>query len=97
MHPKASASCLVYLPSPIPSPCRPQRLMLGRQNLSRKEKREYINAELCLMSLPTKTGLPAAVTRFDDLIKSHQMQAFSVHGDVRDHPPIICPLVNKAP
>lgn len=52
-----------------------------RHTLSDAEKREYLDAEVCLMNLPTKTGLPAAVSRFDDLIKSHQLQSGIVHGD----------------
>jgi hypothetical protein len=36
------------------------------------------------MKLPAKTGLTAAVSRFDDLIKSHQVQAMLVHNDVRE-------------
>lgn len=52
------------------------------QVLTTREKKNYINAELCLMSRPAQTGLTAAVTRFDDLIKAHQVQAVVVHGDV---------------
>lgn len=32
------------------------------------------------MKKPTKTGLEAAITRFDDLIKPHQLQGFDVHN-----------------
>ena len=51
-----------------------------RQALSRREKKAYIDAELCLMKKPSKTKLEAAVTRFDDLIKPHQLQGLSVHN-----------------
>ena len=33
------------------------------------------------MNLPSKSGLEAARSRFDDLIKAHQIQAQVVHGD----------------
>ncbi|RPA77868.1 Di-copper centre-containing protein [Ascobolus immersus RN42] len=48
---------------------------------SNKEKKAYIDAELCLMAAPTKTNRPFAVSRFDDLIKLHQILADVVHGD----------------
>lgn len=52
------------------------------QTLSNTEKKAYIDAELCLMwHLPAKSGLTAAVSRFDDLIKAHQNQSSLVHGD----------------
>lgn len=52
------------------------------QALSDAEKRAYIDAELCLMwRVPQRTGLEAAVSRFDDLVKAHQLQANVVHGD----------------
>jgi len=44
-----------------------------RHKLSKAEKTEYLNAELCLMRLPSKTKLPGAHSRFDDLVKAHQM------------------------
>ncbi|KAA8903648.1 hypothetical protein FN846DRAFT_953684 [Sphaerosporella brunnea] len=73
-----------FAPSPssdMQGKCTQKLQRRAWQNLSRAEKKAYLDAELCLMSLPTKTGLPAAVTRFDDLIKAHQMQAYWVHGD----------------
>ncbi|KAI5850689.1 hypothetical protein BZA05DRAFT_338477 [Tricharina praecox] len=68
-------------------PAKPGRKCMQRlrrrawQVLTTREKKNYINAELCLMSRPAQTGLTAAVTRFDDLIKAHQVQAVVVHGD----------------
>ncbi|KAL2160796.1 hypothetical protein VTH06DRAFT_993 [Thermothelomyces fergusii] len=47
--------------------------------LSNDEKLEYIQAELCLMELPAKLGLPAARTRFDELQAIHQLQAYATH------------------
>ncbi|KAK4038185.1 hypothetical protein C8A01DRAFT_37889 [Parachaetomium inaequale] len=47
--------------------------------LSKAEKLEYINAELCLMKKPARLGLPAAKTRFDELQAIHQLQAYATH------------------
>lgn len=33
------------------------------------------------MKQPARSGLPGALTLFDDLIASHQVQAFDVHKD----------------
>ncbi|KAI5805056.1 hypothetical protein EDC01DRAFT_610472, partial [Geopyxis carbonaria] len=46
------------------------------------EKRAYIDAELCLMTQrDAQTGAPGAVSRYDDLIAVHQLQAPWVHLD----------------
>jgi tyrosinase len=41
--------------------------------LSPKEKKAYINAVLCLQSLPSKSGsfAPGAKSRFDDFVSMH--------------------------
>ena len=50
--------------------------------LTNAEKKAYLDAELCLMwKIPGKTGLAAAKSRFDDLIKTHQLQTSWVHND----------------
>ncbi|RPA95796.1 hypothetical protein L873DRAFT_1845767 [Choiromyces venosus 120613-1] len=41
----------------------------------------YLDAEVCLLKAPTQTHLTGAVSKFDDLIKSHQLQTRLVHGD----------------
>ena len=46
-----------------------------RHILSDQEKKEYIDAELCLMSLPPKTGLIGCRNVFDELQAGHQIQA----------------------
>ncbi|KAI5852015.1 hypothetical protein BZA05DRAFT_445177 [Tricharina praecox] len=52
------------------------------QSLSASEKRAYLDAELCLMwQIPAQSGLAATVSRYDDLIKAHQLQSGVVHGD----------------
>ena len=54
----------------------------SRHTLSKKEKKAYIDAELCLMRKPGKSGLPGATNRHEDLQKVHQMQAGMIHGVV---------------
>ncbi|PUU73227.1 hypothetical protein B9Z19DRAFT_1135605 [Tuber borchii] len=49
--------------------------------LTDDQKKEYIRAELCLMSRQGRTGLPETRTLFDDLIAVHQTQAGNVHND----------------
>ncbi|RPA76178.1 Di-copper centre-containing protein [Ascobolus immersus RN42] len=49
--------------------------------LTNREKKSYLDAVVCLMNKPTKTKLPFAVSRFDDFIKLHQLQANRIHGD----------------
>ncbi|KAF1809815.1 Di-copper centre-containing protein [Eremomyces bilateralis CBS 781.70] len=59
--------------------CSKPAKRLPWQALSRKEKKAYIDAELCLMRKPSKLNLPGAITRFDDLIKPHQIMARETH------------------
>ena len=59
------------------------RLFLYRHTLTEVEKKEYIDAELCLMNSSTKNSKsPFAVTRFDDLQAVHQLQGPVVHRTV---------------
>ena len=51
----------------------------NRHKLSNTEKLDYLNAELCLMKLSAKLGLPGAKTRFDDFQAIHQKQAYMIH------------------
>lgn len=53
-----------------------------RHMLSPDEKKNYINAELCLMNLPAKLDLPGVRTRFDDFQAAHQNQAYMTHSVV---------------
>jgi len=53
-----------------------------RHTYTSVEKANYINAELCLQSLPATLGLPGAVTIFDELQATHAIQAELVHGVV---------------
>lgn len=52
----------------------------SRQALTRAERKSYIAAEKCLQSKPSKAKLEAAKSRFDDLVKAHQIPALAVHG-----------------
>ncbi|KAI5777134.1 hypothetical protein EDC01DRAFT_714096 [Geopyxis carbonaria] len=51
------------------------------QSLTDAEKKAYLDAELCLMWQKPSAGFPAAVSRFDDLVKAHQLQSDLVHQD----------------
>lgn len=50
-----------------------------RHTFSNREKRAYIDAELCLMSKPASQKLSAAVTRFDELQAVHQIESLYTH------------------
>lgn len=52
------------------------------RSLQDDEKKAFIKAELCLMNLPGKTGLPGALTRFDDFQASHQQGTNNTYGDI---------------
>ncbi|PVH93785.1 Di-copper centre-containing protein [Periconia macrospinosa] len=49
-------------------------------NLTKEEKKSYIDAEKCLMSLPAKLGLTGARTRFDEFQKIHVLHTPLIHG-----------------
>jgi hypothetical protein len=51
--------------------------------MTNAEKNAYIDADLCLMSLPAKMGFPGAVTRWDDLQFAHINSTNVVHDVVR--------------
>jgi len=51
-----------------------------RHTLTEDEKRDYLTAEICVMSMPGRANLPGAVTVFDDLVSSHQIQALQIHS-----------------
>ncbi|KAM0190625.1 hypothetical protein ACHAPA_009838 [Fusarium lateritium] len=53
------------------------------KTLSKKEKKSYINAVLCLRKKPSKadpTFAPGARTRYDDFVAVHINQTLSIHG-----------------
>ncbi|KAH8885006.1 amino acid transporter [Thozetella sp. PMI_491] len=47
--------------------------------LTSDEKSAYIDAELCLMAAPSKSGIDGAQTRWDDLQWNHIVQANFIH------------------
>ena len=56
-----------------------------RGDISKKERREYIAAMLCLMSRPSRldqTEYPGAKTRYDDFVAVHINQTLAIHGTV---------------
>lgn len=55
--------------------------------LSHKEKRDYINAVLCLQSKPSLSTsdyypAPGARSRYDDFVATHINQTLTIHGTV---------------
>lgn len=57
-----------------------------RSALSKGERREYIDAVLCLMDSPPLTStseFPGVRNRFDDFVATHINQTLSIHGTVR--------------
>lgn len=55
---------------------------IRRSALTSDEKSAYIQADLCLMAAPAKSGIPGAITRWDELQYSHIAQASYIHGVV---------------
>ncbi|KAI0435747.1 Di-copper centre-containing protein [Xylaria telfairii] len=49
-------------------------------DLTAIEKQDYIDADLCLMSLPPKSGIKGATSRWDELQYAHAAQARYVHN-----------------
>ena len=55
-------------------------LQLNRATLTKPERRHYIDAILCLQSLPSKLGdVPGARTRYDDFAAVHINHTLSIH------------------
>lgn len=51
-------------------------------NMTNDAKKAYIDADLCLMSLPATMGFPGAQTRWDDLMFAHTNSTNVVHDVV---------------
>jgi tyrosinase len=64
--------------------CTPETVSTRKEwrSLTHDEKMAFVDAELCLMSLPAKTGLPGATTRFDDFQAAHQQGTNTSYGDI---------------
>ena len=57
-----------------------ESLTYHRTQLTQNEKLSYVEADLCLMAAPSKSGVPGAVTRWDDLQWPHVVQTTTVHN-----------------
>lgn len=53
-----------------------------RADLTAAEKQNYIDADLCLMTLPPKSGIKGATSRWDELQYAHAAQARYIHNVV---------------
>ncbi|PVH96203.1 Di-copper centre-containing protein [Periconia macrospinosa] len=62
------------------SSCTEIRARVPWTNLTSDEKTAYINADLCLINAPAKSGLEGAVTRWDDIQWPHIVQSATVHN-----------------
>lgn len=64
--------------------CTPENISVRKEwrSLTHEEKMAFVNAELCVMSLPGTSGLPGAVSRFDDFQASHQQGTNTSDGDM---------------
>lgn len=59
--------------------------LMNRSSLSNAKKKEYLDAVLCLQSLPSlydPAEVPGAKTRYDDFVATHMIQTLSIHGTV---------------
>ncbi|KAI1873463.1 hypothetical protein JX265_005085 [Neoarthrinium moseri] len=77
----ASAAAASILPGKRDaSVCTEIRPRVPWTNLTSGEKSAYIQADLCLINAPSKSGFPGAVTRWDDLQWPHVVQSATVHN-----------------
>ncbi|KAK2766084.1 hypothetical protein FQN54_007599 [Arachnomyces sp. PD_36] len=65
--------------------CKPADVTVRKEwsALTKPERREYIDAVLCLMETPPITPaeeFPGVRNRFDDFVATHVNQTFSIHG-----------------
>ncbi|KAI1152315.1 Di-copper centre-containing protein [Nemania diffusa] len=62
------------------APCTTKSIRKSWNNLTVTEKQDYLDADLCLMSLPPKAGIEGAKSRWDELQYAHAAQARYIHG-----------------
>ncbi|KAJ2996614.1 hypothetical protein NUW58_g917 [Xylaria curta] len=60
--------------------CTTKSIRKSWTDLTKGEKQNYIDADLCLMSLPPKSGIKGATSRWDELQYAHAAQARYVHN-----------------
>ncbi|VUC32084.1 unnamed protein product [Clonostachys rosea] len=65
--------------SSVKALCGPKGQRKAWHTLSDNEKDEYIQAELCVMGLAPRVGLPGCRNVFDELQSNHQLQAAYTH------------------
>nr|URY20122.1 polyphenol oxidase 1 [Lyophyllum decastes] len=78
----SSLATLGFCATLVLGQCTSDNKLLRKEwrQLTSTEQQEYIAAEQCLQSLPSKTGLPGVVTRFDDMQAIHQIQSEIIHN-----------------
>lgn len=60
---------------------------IDRSSLSKKERKAYTDAVLCLMELPALSDpaeIPGARSRYDDFVGVHIQQTTKIHGTVSE-------------
>ncbi|KAK0436724.1 hypothetical protein EV421DRAFT_1979709 [Armillaria borealis] len=57
------------------STCTDPAIRVEWNTLTEDEKAAYFAAELCLLQLPAQTDIPYVVSRYDDLVGTHQQQS----------------------
>ncbi|KAH8648988.1 hypothetical protein BGZ60DRAFT_509291 [Tricladium varicosporioides] len=69
--------------------CTPETASIRKEwrSLTHTEKMAFVNAELCLMSLPGRSGLPGAQSHFDDFQAAHQQGTNTSDGDIIHYTP----------
>lgn len=61
-------------------PCTTKSQRKSWAALTDAEKRAYLDAELCIMETPASSGVPGAITRWDELQRAHAVQGDYIHG-----------------
>jgi tyrosinase len=59
---------------------------LCRGDLTKDERKAYLDGVLCLLKLPSKLDskqFPGAHSRYDDFVVVHMNQTLQIHGTVR--------------
>lgn len=54
-------------------------MVATRHKLDNDEKKAYIDAELCLLNSPAKSGVEGVQTRWDEVIYGHLVQSNFMH------------------
>ncbi|KAM7195627.1 Di-copper centre-containing protein [Rhypophila sp. PSN 637] len=87
----AALACLaeVALASPVvegkgkghsPKKCKKPAKRRAWHTLGNKDKKAYIDAQLCVMAKPGNPALPGVRTLFDEMVSIHQLQTLTIHS-----------------